>query len=43
VHDQAGWMMMARCKEQRASDLPVGRALENPVQYRSKIFRFTAW
>src|ERR1700681_3209834 len=29
-------MMMARCKEQRASDLPDGRALENSVQYRQQ-------
>ena len=29
-------MMMARCKEQRAGDLPDGRALKNPVQYRQK-------
>jgi hypothetical protein len=29
-------MMMARCKEQRASDLPDGRALENPVQWASE-------
>ena len=29
-------MMMARCKERRASDLPDGRALENPVQYRQQ-------
>jgi len=29
-------MMMARCKEQRASDLPVGRAVENPVWYRQQ-------
>jgi len=36
VHDQAGRMMMARCKEQRAGDLPDGRALENPVQWAGK-------
>ena len=29
-------MMLARCKEQRASDLPDGRALKNPVQYRQQ-------
>jgi hypothetical protein len=29
-------MMMARCKEQRAGDLPDGRVLENPVQYRQQ-------
>ena len=29
-------MMMARCKEQRAGDLPDGRALKNPVQYRQQ-------
>jgi hypothetical protein len=29
-------MMMARCKEQRAGDLPDGRVLKNPVQYRQQ-------
>jgi hypothetical protein len=29
-------MMMARCKEPRAGDLPDGRALKNPVQYRQQ-------
>ena len=28
--------MMARCKEQRAGDLPDGRVLKNPVQYRQQ-------